>query len=216
MQTRRSQLVSLSVVAVAALVLSGCGSLSKSQARAILLADDAGDFQKSVYIDLGFLSARCGQPPTTGKYALLHQAGILQVRPGGTTEVVTTDKGDDVFKRIGAERMNVQDFKLVTGQQTCNFRSWVVPIATRELLDVTVNPNNDGSAEVIYKWRWKPNELGESFMASSNLYRSLPRRLQDSLTEQDEEHELPLDNSILHATEVKFARDSSGEWHVAR
>ena len=215
LRSRRFQLRPLLAATLGALLLGGCGGLSNSDAK-VLLENSDGALQKNIYVDLGFLNARCGQSPDTGKYALLQKAGLINIHPGNNTEVMTTDQGDKVLNDIGAQRMNLQDFKLLTGQQGCNVRSWSVPIATRELTEVKVTSTGSDSADVTYNWRWKPNELGKMFMADGKFYKSLPSKMQDSLSEGDEGHDLPLDNSLPHASKVRFVRDANGNWHIAQ
>lgn len=201
-------LISLAVIT---LLLAGCGSLSKEQARSILLDSDP-ELQKSIYVDLGYLNAHCGQSPTLPKYAVLEKAGLISVGSTGTsTEVLTTSKGDSLFKTVGAKRIDTKDFKAMTGMSNCNLHNWSIPIATREMKDVTVTPSGDNSADVIYNWTWKPNEIGEHFTINSDVYKSLNRHAQESLADGD----LPLDNSYPHATKVHFYHDGNG-WHMGK
>ena len=192
-------------------LLCGCSGLSKTEARSILLDTDT-DLEKGIIVQIGFLSSHCGEPATLGKYLLLQKAGVIEIQPGGgTTEVMTTSKGDQLFKQFAAQRLEDDKFKLVTGQQYCNFRSWAVPIATKQMGAVRVTSTGDDSADVTYSWKWKPNEIGQAFTAESPLYKSLSTRQQESLSDTD----FPLDNSYPHATKQKFVHDGSG-WRLAR
>lgn len=167
--------------------------------------------QKTIYVDLGYLNGHCGQSPTMPKYAVLEKAGIISISNTGTSmEVLTTSKGDDVFKRVGAKRIDASNFKLQTGMGNCNLHNWAIPIASKEMKDVTVTQGDNG-ADVVYNWTWKPNEIGENFTIDSKVYRSLNRHTQDSLADG----ELPLDNSFPHATKVHFYHDGAG-WHVGK
>ena len=192
-------------------LLCGCSGLSRTEAKAILLDTDT-DLEKSIIVQIGFLSSHCGEPPTLGKYLLLQKAGVIEIQPGSsTTEVMTTSKGDQLFKQFAAQRLEDDKFKLVTGQQYCNFRSWAVPIAAKQMGDVRVTRTGDNSADVTYSWKWKPNEIGEAFTAESPLYKSLTTHQQESLSDTD----FPLDNSFPHATKQRFIHDGSG-WHLAK
>ncbi|PYX78826.1 MAG: hypothetical protein DMG66_04885 [Acidobacteria bacterium] len=210
MQRRSCQLPLLCL----ALALTGCGRLDEQQAKAILQNSDTG-LQKTIFVDVGFLNAHCGQPVNSVKYALLQKAGILGIKPGYNTEVMTTEKGDRIFKAVGAQQVDTGRFKLVTGQQGCNLRSWAVPIASKQMSGLKITSSGSESAEVVYNWRWQPNEIGQAFTADSDFYRSLPGRQRDLLVEEDLERDLPLDSHMPHATRQHFVHDNSG-WHLAK
>ena len=208
--SRGNPVATLACLALATL-LCGCSGLSKQDAKAILLDSDP-DLQKTIIVQIGFLSSHCGEPPTLGKYLLLQKAGVVDIQPGSsTTEVMTTSKGDQLFKQLAAQRLQDDKFKLVTGQQSCNFRSWALPIASKQMGEVKVTSTGDDSADVTYSWKWKPNEVGRAFTAESPLYKSLNTRQQESLSDTD----FPLDNSFPHATRQKFVHNGSG-WHLVR
>src|SRR5919108_5281831 len=154
------------------LSLAGCGRLDEEQAKTILQASDTG-LQKTIFLDVGFLNAHCGQRVNSVKYALLQKAGIIAIKPGYNTEVMTTEKGDRIFKAVGAQQVDTGKFKLVTGQQSCNLRSWAVPIASKQMSELKITSSGSESAEVVYNWRWQPNEIGQAFTADSDFYKSL-------------------------------------------
>jgi hypothetical protein len=206
--------VRICLAAVAFLgVLAGCGSggLSQEEAKSIILQNDS-ELQKSIFLDMGFLSSNCGTSPNTGKYALLEKAGLITIEPGfSTTEVITTSKGDAMFKAIGAQRMDAAQFKKVTGQVHCNLRTWALPLARKEIMEIQVTPTGEESADVSYNYKWKTNELGQEFLVDSSYYKGLSSRMQESLKDDD----LPFDNSFPHATKQKFVHDDRG-WHMAK
>lgn len=193
------------------LLLCGCSGLSRGEARSILLDSDP-DLQKTIIVQIGFLNSHCGEPLTSAKYLLLQKAGILNIHSdSSSTEVMTTSKGDDLFKQLGAQRLEDEKFKLVTGQQTCNIRRWAVPVAIRQIADIKVASTGDDSADVTYSWKWKPNVVGKVFMADSELFRSLTERERQSLGDDD----FPLDNTLPHASKERVAHDNSG-WHLIK
>lgn len=203
------QWAKVALMACITAMLAGCSGLSKPEAQTILLNSD-GAMQKNIYIDLGYLNAHCGQPPTTGKYAVLRKAGFISIdKPDANIEILTTRKGDAAFKQVGAQRLELATLKLVSGQTRCNFRGWAVPIASREVIGVTITPTSSSTADVVYNWKWAPNEIGEAFMTTSDVYKSLTTHQQESLSDG----ELPLDNSFPHATKVNFIHDGAG-WHL--
>jgi hypothetical protein len=204
----RQYCFALFFAAVAALV-SGCATLSHDEAKSILASDSS--LQKIIILDLGYLNGHCGQSPSLPKYAVLEKAGIISIGNTSTsTEVLTTNKGDDVFKRVGARRIDSSTFKMQTGMSNCNLRNWAIPIATKEMKDdLTVTPAGDNGADVVYNWTWKPNEIGENFAIDSKVYKSLNRHAQESLADG----ELPFDNSFPHASKVHFYHDGAG-WHI--
>jgi hypothetical protein len=131
-------------------LFAGCGTLSQDEARTILQESDPS-LQKTIYVDLGYLNGHCGQSPTLPKYAVLEKAGLISMGSTGTsTEVLTTTKGDSLFKRVGAKRIDASNFKMETGMSNCNLHNWAIPIANKEMKDVTVTPSGDNTADVIY------------------------------------------------------------------
>lgn len=191
----------LGVLALTVLT-TGCGHLSEREAVRVLENSEAGR-PKELFVDLGFLNSRCGQSPRSGKYAVLHKVDVISVAPNGqSTEVFTTKRGDRVFKQVGAKPLETGNYVKVTGQWRCNFRTWAVPIAQRELTGVKITPSGSQTYEVIYSWKWKPNPLGEAFQADSPVYRKLNTREQASLNDG----ELPLDNRYPHVTKLRVQR----------
>jgi hypothetical protein len=191
----------LGVLALASLA-AGCGHLSEKDAVRVLENSEAGR-PKEVFVDLGFLNSRCGQSPRSGKYAVLHKLGVIKVAPSGQSmEVFTTKSGDRVFKEVGAKPVETANYVKVTGQWRCNFRTWAVPVAERELTGVKITPNGIQTYEVIYSWKWKPNPLGKAFQADSPVYKMLNTREQASLNDG----ELPLDNRYPHVTRLRVQR----------
>jgi len=200
--------ITASVLGVAAL-LSGCSDLGKDEAKGILLNSDQ-DLVKTIYVDLGYLNGHCGQSANLPKYAVLEKAGLISIRNTGTsTEALTTTKGDRVFKEVGARVMDSADLKSLNGQTRCNFHSWAIPIATKEMLDLSVSPTENNGADVVYNWKWTPNTIGENFTIDNDVYRSLNRHQQETLGDGD----IPLNNGIPHATKKHFYHDGTG-WHM--
>jgi hypothetical protein len=194
----------ITVISMLALALfaAGCGQLSEKDAVRVLENSEAGR-PKEVFVDLGFLNSRCGQSPRTGKYAVLNKVGVIKIASSGQSmEVFTTKRGDRVFKEVGAKPLETTNYVKVTGQWRCNFRTWAVPVAERELTGVKITPNGSQTYEVIYTWKWKPNPLGQAFQADSPVYRKLNTREQASLNDG----ELPLDNRYPHVTRLRVQR----------
>jgi hypothetical protein len=66
-------------------------------------------------------------------------------------------------------------------QQSSN--GWAIPIAQREMLEVTGLAGGKGEskqARVEYIWRWQPTDVGSSFDTSSQAYQSLPAPIRGS------------------------------------
>lgn len=210
-QRNRARFWALAGVLGVAVLLSGCNDLTKEQAKSILQDSDQ-DLIKTIYVDLGYLNGHCGQSPALPKYAVLEKAGLINIADTGTsTEVLTTSKGDRVFREVGAHVMDSTDLKSLNGQTRCNFHSWAVPIASKNMLDVTVTPTENNGADVVYNWKWNPNQIGESFKLDSDAYRSLNRHQQETLSDGD----IPLDDSLPHATKKHFFHDGNG-WHMGK
>ena len=196
------------------IALAGCGRLDEQQAKVVLQHSDTG-LQKTIFVDVGFLNAHCGQRVNSVKYALLQRAGIIDIKPGYNTEVMTTEKGDRIFKAIGAQEVDTGKFKLLTGQQSCNLRSWAVPIASKQMSELKITSSGSESADVVYNWRWQPNEIGRAFTTDGDSYKSLSGRQRDLLVEEDLQRDLPLDSHTPHATRQHFVHDNTG-WHLAK
>ncbi|MCA1633226.1 MAG: hypothetical protein LC785_06040 [Acidobacteria bacterium] len=61
---------------------------------------------------------------------------------------------------------------------------WTIPIAKRELVEVTGLTGGEGEskqARVEYTWRWLPTEAGASFDVSGQAYQSLPASVRQNL-----------------------------------
>src|SRR5256885_17132432 len=93
------------------IALAGCSRLDEEQAKVVLQHSDTG-LQKTIFVDVGFLNAHCGQRVNSVKYSLLQKAGIIDIRSGYNNEVMTTEKGDHIFKAIGAQEVDTGQFKL--------------------------------------------------------------------------------------------------------
>ena len=190
-------------------LLVGCASLNEQEAAEALYRSDAGR-PKEVFVDLGYLNSRCGQSPRTGKYAVLHRAGIIKLSSvGRSREAFTTKRGDKIFKEIGAKPIELENFVKVSGQVHCNIRTWAVPVAHKEVTGVKITDTGSNTYEVVYTWKWKPNSLGEAFQVDGPVYKQLSMREQDSLNDG----ELPLDNRYPHVTKLRVRR-ADGLWQV--
>ena len=188
--------------------VTGCG-LSEREAAQALYRSDAGR-AKEVFIDLGFLSSRCGQSPRTGKYAVLRRAGVIRVAVvGQSKQAFTTREGDKIFKEVGAKPIALDHLVPVSGQVRCNVRTWAVPIAVRELSSVKITDADNNTYDVVYTWRWKPNAVGEAFQFDGPIYKRLSIREQESLNDG----ELPLDNRYPHVTRLNVRR-IAGVWQA--
>lgn len=67
-------------------------------------------------------------------------------------------------------------------QQSGN--EWMVPIAQRELIEVTGLTGGEGEskqARVEYTWKWQPTDAGVSFDVSSRAYQSLPASVRQNM-----------------------------------
>ncbi|MBV8855357.1 MAG: hypothetical protein JOZ02_00200 [Acidobacteria bacterium] len=61
---------------------------------------------------------------------------------------------------------------------------WVIPIARRELVEVTGVAGGEGESKVAraeYTWRWQPTEIGKSFDTSKREHQSLPDTIRQNL-----------------------------------
>ena len=61
---------------------------------------------------------------------------------------------------------------------------WIVPIARRELVEVTGLTDGEGEAKTAraeYTWRWQPTEFGKYFDTSRREHQSLPESIRRNL-----------------------------------
>jgi hypothetical protein len=71
-----------------------------------------------------------------------------------------------------------------SGQWQQSGDGWTIPIAKRELVEVTGLTGGEGEskqARVEYTWKWQPTEAGASFDVSGQAYRSLPASVRQNL-----------------------------------
>jgi len=96
------------------------------------------------------------------RYRLLQRAGVINIgkAKGYAKEVALTPKGKDLLQQIAG----VKQLKESNGSF-----SYVVPLATRKLVDVaSVTMAGPERATIQYSWQWEPNALGENFNAGAS------------------------------------------------
>jgi hypothetical protein len=71
-----------------------------------------------------------------------------------------------------------------SGQWLQSGDGWTIPIAKRELVEVTGLTGGEGEskqARVEYTWKWQPTEAGAMFDVSGQSYQSLPPSIRQNL-----------------------------------
>jgi hypothetical protein len=96
------------------------------------------------------------------RYRLLQKVGVIKISKakGFASQVDLTPKGKELLQQIpGVKQSKESDGSF----------AYVVPLATRRLMDVSsVTMSGPERAAIYYSWQWEPNALGENFNAGGS------------------------------------------------
>lgn len=183
-------------VAAAALCLTCCGSkeLSRNSASGVLESSDA--FKNPVSITLQpqyrqslALGGAGGQATPKEEVALrrffesrpdlavLSHLGLVEFK------VVNIQYPDSAASPVTVTATLTDAGKSASGDWRQAGDGWTIPVARRELVEVTGLTGGDGeskSARVEYTWRWKPLGIGTNFDMTSADYQRLPESVRRS------------------------------------
>lgn len=237
MPTRRKLVVAAVVVAVtAAAVLVSRRQVGGGPDRAYAEAiQKAFDFRAPVAVsfaergeelapgvevlrELGLVEYRLGaltlrrvrvdQVVWTEDYSLEERGTIVpNVKPVKLAVVTLTDAGLRASAGWGTYRPEV-------GAQSPygDARGWRVPVGAREFVGVReAQPASQGATglmEVVFAWRWRPDELGRHFDVSGKEFRRLPAAAQSSALARD------FNDSGEEYTGRALVRYDNGAWIV--
>lgn len=186
----------MALYVAAALCLTACGSkeLNRSSAADVLEASDA--FKSPVAITLQpryrqslALGGVDGQTTPKEEVAVkrffeshpdLALLAYLELVEFKVSNVQYPDSASSPVT-IAASLTNVGRSASSEWQQSGE--GWAIPIARRELVEVTGLTGGEGeakTAKVEYTWRWKPIGVGVSFDTSNSGYRELPESIKRS------------------------------------
>lgn len=157
------------IVAMITLLVGGIGwfvwqnaqTVKPDQAAKYLTASFIKQGPAVVRFHTGLLTANVNDKLEDPHYKLLEKAGIITIKKekNQDLQVDLTEKG---------EKMIAGFPELKKVQNSDGTVAYTVPLATKELLKVEkVTKVGTGKVEVVYTWKWKPNELGNVFDASN-------------------------------------------------
>lgn len=157
---------SLSILPIIlALGLSACSSNPLDRDRAASLISSAGAFHASLYDDVPqWGSGPCSDYP---KLLALRNLGLLQV-----TENTGPPRSYSEQMLGGGPKSCSATFTPEGRRDSAAWRSedmlfqpiWSIPIATRQLIQVSGVSQPQGSVEAVatFTWRWVPNRVGQA------------------------------------------------------
>jgi hypothetical protein len=110
----------------------------------------------------GLVKDNYSESASDPRYRLLQKAGVIKIgkAKGYSTQVDLTPKGRELLQQIpGVKQSKESDSSF----------AYVVPLATRKLMDVSnVTMAGPERAAIYYSWQWEPNALGENFNAGGS------------------------------------------------
>jgi len=169
LEKRHSGVVPLVVVVALILAVAGVAGYQLRESHNVLTAAEGADIASSalqargpatVRFHVGLLVSSVADKPTDPHYRLLEKAGILKlVRKGKAYDspvlVTLTPKGEELLNQIPGVK---------TTKEKDGTEAYVVPLAERRLVEVSkITMTGNRQATMEYRWRWKPNAIGESF-----------------------------------------------------
>ncbi|HUK46932.1 MAG TPA: hypothetical protein VLW06_05045 [Terriglobales bacterium] len=134
--------------------------LPAAEARTVVTNILQSQGAATVKFETGMVEEGYGESTSDARYRLLEKIGVVKI--GKTrkyrTPVSLTPAGAELLKQIPS----------VTQSTDANGNAaYVVPLATRKLLDVSkITMSGPERATIQYSWRWEPNVLGENFDAA--------------------------------------------------
>jgi len=166
LEKQQSAAVPLVLIAAAIVVAVAFAGYYTVQSRKVLTTPEAANMvievlkaqaPTSVSFHTGMIVPDFSESPMDPRYRLLDRIGVITIgkAKGSRTPVSLSPKGEQLLKQIAGVK---------TSKDSDGNESYVVPLATRKLVDVAnVSMDGVGRATVQYTWRWEPNALGDRF-----------------------------------------------------
>jgi hypothetical protein len=154
-------LVGLVVGGLGYVIWQGKQTLKPEEAAQLISTVMAEKGQAAVRFHSGLVTYDVNDTTTDPHYRLLSKLGIVITKPAknGALQVDLTPQGE---QRITA----IPEFKKTTDKK--GVTAYKVPLASKDLVKVEkVTWMSPTSAQIEYLWKWKPNDLGKEFDASS-------------------------------------------------
>ena len=104
-----------------------------------------------------------------------------------TLVIELTDKGRVEAANWKEEKGPLPIANIGMSQSQQDLPWWVIPVGDREILRIeSVTPapaeSNLETVMINFRWRWRPNKLGESFDTSNGGFSALPEKAQQAVT----------------------------------
>ena len=192
--------IALHLILVAAAILfclTGCSSGRLTRSRAAELIRSGESFQKPASITLlpeyrQSLTLIGAGSQTTPKeefalrrfmeshadLAVLNQLGLVDFK---VRKIEYPDSASSPVVVVGTL---TDKGRSASGEWQRSGDGWAVPIARRELVEVTGLTGGEGEAKTAsaeYTWRWQPTEIGKYFDTSSPEHQGLPDTIRRNL-----------------------------------
>ena len=159
-------------IAVLAMLFTACGNdLSRSKAKKEI--EDSITFKEppAIYIEIGTLGEQCIplSPERDKGNLLLRELGILRIEKTGPSlwNVSLTEKGKELFARLQQTPYGGSK------EKGCDYQQITLPLATREIIEVTGIQRDGNKSIAEFSWKWAPTEFGRALFEDTAEYKAL-------------------------------------------
>jgi hypothetical protein len=169
MESKQGGVVPLLLIVTLIIGIVGVSIFYLMQARQVLTNEEARSAiieslkelgPVSIHFEVGLVKASMDEKPRDPNYRLFEKAGLLKLGKdqGWKTPVSLTPQGEAWLKQVqGVQRSKDKDGSDI----------YVVPVAERQLVDVTKITMNGGTRAVVeFTWKWNSNQFGDLLDAS--------------------------------------------------
>jgi hypothetical protein len=162
------------------LVFVGCSNaLNRDVAAEIIKSSTQFQESPELWVNVGRVGPSCESlsPSDNVEVTVAKLAGYVTVKQDGRNfwQIRLTDKGRALpeAKKMESDPPDTKD--------GCSTQLLTLPLATRELGEVTGVTGSDREAQVEFRYKWKPTELGSALIDNGSVYTKLSSDQQDSL-----------------------------------
>jgi hypothetical protein len=178
----------------ALLCLMACNSNSLTRSRASEAISSSDEFQKPVSITLlpeyrQSLTLIGSQTTPKTEVALERflesRPELAALRHLGLVElsIKSIEHPDSASSPVTVATSLTSEGQVASRQWQQSGNGWTIPIAKRELVEVTGMAGAEGESKqsrAEYIWRWQPTDVGASFDTSSQAHQNLPASIRKS------------------------------------
>jgi len=158
-----------SILLIACLLLASCSPrnvLSRRLASDLIQLSDAFKSAQSLTLQTGIVS---NQTYTAPEYLVLQHRGWITVSPAPCPAGLTPAPCWDILLAPSG----VETLRLLLSTQEVSKPTFTIPLARRELIDITGISKQGSAASVEFTWRWVPlNEVGAALYSGDQRYKS--------------------------------------------